>query len=215
VHFGKFASHYIQREYYFDVHPPFAKLLFGLAGWFVGFDGNFKFDNIGDSYTDSHVPYVGMRSLAAIMGSLTIPVVYAIMKESGFSTIVAAFSASLILFGALKRTFCTVDIDDPFIDNAHIAQSRLILLDAALIFFMSLTIYAYIRFRKLRYWCVVSHCSMEHVLITFSQGVYSSMVGMARRYRCTHGLHMGFKSQRYPYRRHHRHRGSHRSLGCS
>jgi dolichyl-phosphate-mannose-protein mannosyltransferase len=37
-------------------------------------------------------------------------------------------------------------------DNAHIAQSRLILLDATLIFFMSLTIYAYIRFRKLRYW---------------------------------------------------------------
>jgi dolichyl-phosphate-mannose-protein mannosyltransferase len=100
VHFGKFASHYIQREYYFDVHPPFAKLLFGLAGWFVGFNGDFKFDNIGDSYTENHVPYVGMRSLSAIFGSLTIPIVYAIMKETGFSTIVAAFSASLILFGA-------------------------------------------------------------------------------------------------------------------
>lgn len=36
-------------------------------------------------------------------------------------------------------------------DNAHIAQSRLILLDAPLIFFMSVTIYCYIRFRKLRY----------------------------------------------------------------
>lgn len=38
-----------------------------------------------------------------------------------------------------------------FLDNAHIAQSRLILLDACLIFFMSLTMYAYIKFRKLRY----------------------------------------------------------------
>ena len=37
------------------------------------------------------------------------------------------------------------------LDNAHVTQSRLILLDAVLIFFMSLTIYAYIRFRKLRY----------------------------------------------------------------
>ena len=36
-------------------------------------------------------------------------------------------------------------------DNAHIAQSRLILLDATLIFFMALTVYSYIRFRKLRY----------------------------------------------------------------
>ncbi|KAF9482561.1 O-mannosyltransferase [Pholiota conissans] len=134
VHFGKFASHYILGHYYFDVHPPFAKLLFGLAGWFVGFDGEFNFDAIGDSYTTSHVPYVGMRALPAILGSLTIPVVYAIMKESGYSTVIAAFSASIILF-----------------DNAHVAQSRLILLDATLIFFMSLTIYAYIRFRKLRY----------------------------------------------------------------
>ncbi|KAK0238936.1 glycosyltransferase family 39 protein [Armillaria nabsnona] len=135
VHFGKFASYYLLRTYYFDVHPPFAKLLFGLAGWFVGFDGQFQFEDIGDSYTLNHVPYIGMRALPAILGSLTIPVVYAIMKQSGYSTVIAAFSASLILF-----------------DNAHIAQSRLILLDATLIFFMSLTIYSYIRFQKLRYW---------------------------------------------------------------
>ena len=38
-----------------------------------------------------------------------------------------------------------------FPDNAHIAQSRLILLDATLIFFLSLTMYSYVRFRKLRY----------------------------------------------------------------
>lgn len=100
VHFGKFASHYILREYYFDVHPPFAKLLFGLAGWFVGFDGHFQFETIGDSYSTNHVPYVGMRALPAVLGSLTVPVVYAIMKESGYSTVIAAFSASLILFGS-------------------------------------------------------------------------------------------------------------------
>ncbi|KAI0057255.1 glycosyltransferase family 39 protein [Artomyces pyxidatus] len=134
VHFGKFASYYILREYYFDVHPPFAKLLFGLAGWFVGFDGHFSFENIGDSYTENHVPYVGMRALPAILGSLTIPIVYGIMKESGYGTVAAAFSAAIVLF-----------------DNAHVAQSRLILLDATLIFFMSLTIYSYVRFRKLRY----------------------------------------------------------------
>jgi Dolichyl-phosphate-mannose-protein mannosyltransferase len=81
------------------VHPPFAKLLFGLAGWFVGFDGQFNFENIGDSYTENHVPYVGMRALPAILGSLTIPVVYGIMKESGYGTVIAAFSASIVLFG--------------------------------------------------------------------------------------------------------------------
>lgn len=99
VHFGKFASYYILRQYYFDVHPPFAKLLFGLAGWFVGYDGHFGFENIGDSYTEAHVPYVGMRALPAIFGSFTVPVVYGIMKECGFSTIVATFSACIVLFG--------------------------------------------------------------------------------------------------------------------
>ena len=103
VHFGKFASYYILRQYYFDVHPPFAKLVFGLAGWFVGYDGHFGFENIGDSYTEAHVPYVGMRALPAIFGSLTVPVVYAIMKECGFSTIVATFSATIVLFGMLSH----------------------------------------------------------------------------------------------------------------
>lgn len=103
VHFGKFASWYILRQYYFDVHPPFAKLLFGLAGWFVGFDGQFHFDNIGDNYTENHVPFVGMRALAAIFGSLTVPVVYAIMKQCGYPTVIAAFSAVLILFGVFLQ----------------------------------------------------------------------------------------------------------------
>lgn len=132
------------------MHPPLTKLLFGLAGWFVGFDGKFKFENIGDSYTDAHVPYVGMRALPALFGSLTIPVVYAIMKESGYSNIIAAFSASLILFG-MCYTSVTLHELMKYADNAHVAQSRLILLDAPLIFFMSLTIYSYVRFRKLRY----------------------------------------------------------------
>jgi dolichyl-phosphate-mannose-protein mannosyltransferase len=75
-----------------------------------------------------------MRALPAILGSLTVPVVYAIMKESGYATVIAAFSAAIVLF-----------------DNAHVAQSRLILLDATFIFFMSVTMYCYIRFQKLRY----------------------------------------------------------------
>lgn len=73
--------------------------MFGAAGWFAGFDGNFHFENIGDSYTENHVPYIGLRALPATLGALTVPIVYAIMKESGYSTIIAAFSALLILLG--------------------------------------------------------------------------------------------------------------------
>lgn len=74
-------------------------MMLGLAGWFVGFDGRFTFDNIGDSYTENNVPYVGIRALPATFGSLTVPIVYSTMKEAGYSTLIAAFSATLILLG--------------------------------------------------------------------------------------------------------------------
>lgn len=69
-------------------------------GWLVGFDGQFEFENIGDSYIDNNVPYRGMRALPAILGSAIPAVVYLIMRESGYARIVGLFSASLILFGA-------------------------------------------------------------------------------------------------------------------
>ncbi|KAI5451339.1 Dolichyl-phosphate-mannose--protein mannosyltransferase 4 [Naganishia albida] len=134
VHFGAFAGQYIRREYYFDVHPPLAKMLNALSGWLAGFNGDFGFDNIGDDYLSHNVPYVPMRAFCALMGAATVPVVYAIMRESGYPILVAAFSASLVLF-----------------DNAHITQSQLILLDAALILFMSLSLLSYIKFHALRY----------------------------------------------------------------
>ena len=167
MHFGKFASYYITRQYYFDVHPPFAKLLFGLAGWFVGYDGSFGFENIGDSYTEAHVPYVGMRALPAILGSMTVPIVYAIMKECGYSTIVATFSASIVLFGKYLFRASISPLPTALVpDNAHIAQDRLILLDATLIFFMTLTMYSYIRWRKLRYrYAIVSSLTTRYLSV--------------------------------------------------
>ena len=81
-------------------------MLHGLGGWLSGFDGNFDFENIGDKYFDIengvNVPYIGMRSMPAVFGSLTVGVVYWIMRESGYPILVAAFSAGLILFGQSK-----------------------------------------------------------------------------------------------------------------
>ncbi|TKA79749.1 hypothetical protein B0A49_00563 [Cryomyces minteri] len=79
VHFGKFASYYLQRTYFFDVHPPFGKLLFAFAGWLVGYKGEFLFDNIGDSYVTNKVPYVAYRSMPALMGSLTVTTTFLII----------------------------------------------------------------------------------------------------------------------------------------
>ncbi|KAL5615655.1 hypothetical protein BROUX41_005692 [Berkeleyomyces rouxiae] len=134
VHFGKFASYYIQRTYFFDVHPPFAKLLFAFVGWMVGYDGNFKFDNIGDSYIANKVPYVAYRGLPAFLGAMTVSVVYLIMWESGYSLPACIVATALVL-----------------LDNAHIGQTRLILLDATLVLAMACSLLFYIKFYKLRH----------------------------------------------------------------
>ncbi|KAH7328709.1 mannosyltransferase PMTI [Stachybotrys elegans] len=134
VHFGKFASYYLERTYFFDVHPPLGKLLFAFMGWLVGYDGNFHFENIGDSYIDNNVPYVAYRALPAILGALTVSVTYLIMWESGYSLPACIVASGLIL-----------------LDNAHIGQTRLILLDATLVFAMACSLLCYIKFYKMRH----------------------------------------------------------------
>jgi dolichyl-phosphate-mannose-protein mannosyltransferase len=152
VHFGKFASYYIRREYFFDVHPPLAKLLLGFAGWLIGYDGHFEFENIGDDYLKNEVPYVGLRALPAILGSLTPAVVYGIMRESGFPMVVGILSAMLICFGMCAGVSAKLRSDAfPLPDNAHVTQTRLILLDAPMIFFQACALFSYVRFHKLRY----------------------------------------------------------------
>ncbi|KAI1908710.1 Dolichyl-phosphate-mannose--protein mannosyltransferase 4 [Ophidiomyces ophidiicola] len=165
VHFGKFASYYLQRTYFFDVHPPFAKLLFAFVGWFVGYDGHFLFDNIGDSYIKNKVPYVAFRALPATQGALTVPVVFLIMWESGYSLPACILSSSLVLF-----------------DNAHIAEDRLILLDATLVISMALSILCYVRFYKLRHasftrkwwkWLLLTGISLSCVISTKYVGLFT------------------------------------------
>ena len=161
----QFASYYLQRTYFFDVHPPFGKLLFAFAGWLVGYDGAFLFENIGDSYITNKVPYVAYRSMPALMGALTVISVFWIMWESGYSLPACIVAASLVLF-----------------DNAHIGQTRLILLDATLVLFMALSILCYIRFYKLRHepfsrkwwkWLLLTGISMSCVISTKYVGAFT------------------------------------------
>ncbi|RKO96087.1 PMT-domain-containing protein, partial [Caulochytrium protostelioides] len=133
VHFGKFAAYYLQRTYFFDVHPPLAKMLFALAGWFVGFDGKFLFDNIGDDYVANNVPYIGLRLFSAAFGIAIVPLAFTIMRDIGLSA-PTAFMGGLMLV----------------LDNALVTQSQLILLDTQLLFFGMLSAYCYVQFFKHR-----------------------------------------------------------------
>lgn len=161
----QFASYYLQRTYFFDVHPPFGKLLFALAGWLAGYSGEFLFENIGDSYIKNNVPYVMYRGWPALQGALTVPIVFMIMWESGYSLPACVVSAGLILF-----------------DNAHVGQTRLILLDATLTFAMALSVFCYVRFYKLRHapfsrkwwkWLLLTGVALSCTISTKYVGVFT------------------------------------------
>ncbi|KIW51430.1 hypothetical protein PV05_10150 [Exophiala xenobiotica] len=165
VHFGKFASYYLQRTYFFDVHPPFGKLLFAFVGWLVGYDGHFLFDNIGESYITNNVPYLAFRALPALLGALTVVVTYLIMWESGYSLPACVLAAGLVLF-----------------DNSHVGQTRLILLDATLVFFMALSVLSYVKFYKQRHepftrkwwkWLLLTGFCMSCVISTKYVGAFT------------------------------------------
>lgn len=131
VHFGKFASFYLRREYYFDVHPPFGKLVFALAGYFIGYDGSFSFDKIGLDYIEQGVPYIALRMVSVLSGTLIVPLCYLILKERHFSHQSTLFGTSLVL-----------------LDTALVTQTRFILLDGLLLLFIVLACYSWTKFER-------------------------------------------------------------------
>ena len=83
-----------------------AKLFLALAAWLARYDGVFEFENIGDSYLDSNVPYIAMRSLPALFGILVPPLVFATMRASGSSLLAAGLATALVLLGKSARFPC-------------------------------------------------------------------------------------------------------------
>ncbi|WPK24767.1 hypothetical protein PUMCH_002057 [Australozyma saopauloensis] len=172
VHFGKFASYYLEGTYFFDLHPPFAKLLIAFAGWLVGYNGAFKFDNIGDSYIENNVPYMAFRIFLAVQGTAVVPIMFLTMKTLKFSALACVLSASIVAF-----------------DNAQVIDSRLILLDATLILSVALTIFTYAKFSTYRQqpfskwwwtWLLSTGLSLSCVISTKYVGVFTYFtIGLA------------------------------------
>jgi dolichyl-phosphate-mannose-protein mannosyltransferase len=132
AHFGKFGSHYLKREFYFDVHPPLGKMLVGLAGLLSGYDGHFEFKS-GAEYGDA-VPYVAMRVMMATFGVALVPLGWYTAVELGMSTWASHLVAIMIL--------C---------DVAWLCISRFILLDSMLLFITFTTVFFLTKFHNQQY----------------------------------------------------------------
>ena len=98
AHFGKFASYYLKRHFYFDLHPPLGKMLNSLPGFLAGYKGDFMFSS-GDSYPSS-VPFVSMRIFNAVFGIMVTPVAYWTAFNLGFSRTSCILLAVMTIFGS-------------------------------------------------------------------------------------------------------------------
>uniref|UniRef100_A0A673C110 Protein O-mannosyl-transferase 2 n=1 Tax=Sphaeramia orbicularis TaxID=375764 RepID=A0A673C110_9TELE len=129
THFGKMGSYYINRTFFFDVHPPLGKMLIGLAGYMTGYDGTFPFIKPGDKYEDHN--YWGMRGFCAVLGSFLPIFAYLIVLELSRSHMAALITATLLIF-----------------DTGCITISQYILLDPILMFFIMAAVLSMVKFNQ-------------------------------------------------------------------
>ncbi|XP_047287274.1 protein O-mannosyl-transferase 2 isoform X9 [Homo sapiens] len=106
THFGKMGSYYINRTFFFDVHPPLGKMLIGLAGYLSGYDGTFLFQKPGDKY--EHHSYMGMRGFCAFLGSWLVPFAYLTVLDLSKSLSAALLTAALLTFDLAYGSVITV-----------------------------------------------------------------------------------------------------------
>ena len=154
AHFGKFGSHYLKREFYFDVHPPLGKMLVGLAGLLSGYNGGYEFKS-GEMYPED-VPFVAMRVILATFGVLMVPLGWYTAIELGMSTRACHLVALMCLCGTFAFILERV-LGDPHLvtDVAWLVISRFILLDSMLLFFTFTTVFGLSKFHNQQYQCVL------------------------------------------------------------
>ncbi|CAI5759397.1 unnamed protein product [Candida verbasci] len=167
AHFGKFGSHYLKREFYFDVHPPLGKLLVGLSGYLCGYDGNFEFES-GNKYKG--INYVFMRVFNCFFGILVTPLVYKTSLVLGYNQLTCWLISLLVVFEQLSLTL-----------------SKFILLDSFLLFFTVFAYYCLINLQSLNFkdrlltkegikWCILTGVSIGCVCSVKWVGLFVTLL---------------------------------------
>nr|CAH7738251.1 unnamed protein product [Callosobruchus chinensis] len=113
THFGKMGSWYINRTFFFDVHPPLGKMLIGLSGYLTGYDGKFAFDKPGDKYENTS--YLGMRLFCTALGASIVPMTFITVEEMTYSVNAAIYASLLILFDVGLITLTQYILLDPIL----------------------------------------------------------------------------------------------------
>lgn len=116
-HFGQFINDYIHQDFFFDIHPPFGKLLYFLFAKFTCYDGSLSFENPNSQYSNEF--FVFFRIVPAILASFVPEFIYLILRNSSISIISSFFTSLFISF-----------------EMSIISQSRFILIEGIQHFFI-------------------------------------------------------------------------------
>lgn len=159
----------MKNTFFFDGHPPLGKQLITLVAYLANYDGKFKFDRIGTAYTEN-VPLIALRFVPALFGSLILPTTYHLLVEMGFAQWTSLLAGILLL-----------------LDNALLTQSRFILMESILLFFILFGILCILKFRKCHEpytfnwwtWQILALSSLTCATCTKYVGFYSFCLGIA------------------------------------
>lgn len=123
VYFRTFAGNYLNGEYFFDIHPPFVKLLFAGAASVLGIQP--------DQLINGDPAATVLRVIPALAGVALVPLVYVIVRQLGLGRRVASIGALLVL-----------------LDNALLVESRFVLMDSLLLLTSFGALSCYLALRK-------------------------------------------------------------------
>jgi dolichyl-phosphate-mannose--protein O-mannosyl transferase len=97
VYFGNFSNFYIQSQFFYDIHPPLAKIVAFLFANLSEYDGSINFQNCpGGLYPIAD--YVQLRVTPALFSALCGPLVYLSVRFASFGPAAATVSAVLTIF---------------------------------------------------------------------------------------------------------------------
>ncbi|XP_011617918.1 protein O-mannosyl-transferase 1 [Takifugu rubripes] len=131
VYYGQFVSLYMKQVFFIDDSgPPLGHMILSLGAYLGGFNGNYAWNQIGAEYPNN-VSVWSLRCLPAVCGALCVPLVYLLTLELRFCHLSALGTALLVL-----------------LENSLIVQSRFMLLESVLIFFVLLAFFSYLRFHN-------------------------------------------------------------------
>ena len=126
IHFGNFTNWYIQEKYFFDIHPPLAKLIMAGIAKLSQYDGSIEFSKTyPNEYEKDEINYVSLRITPAVFQSFCFPLIYASLRLFSFNRLTSFSGAIILMF-----------------DTSIATEGKFILSDGLLHFFSCLTIYS-------------------------------------------------------------------------